>query len=314
MSITYDLPSWHVEMLEWFEANAGREFAQRPFDVGFSRKVTSLQRGIWKPADTQYAVSVVQTSKGVYDDQDPIPLEDGTWRYFYHQEGQSEDLLRNPKTLYTNAGLFKCWRDDVPVGVIIPAESGRGYVVMGLALIESYQAGFFGFVGPVSLSAEKQPHAAERSTSVTVSLVDLELGEFDPHADADSRLKVVAAVHRRQGGPRFRRALLSAYRGRCAMTQYDAPPALEAAHIMPYRGPQTNHPTNGLLLRADMHDLFDLGLIAVEPDSMTLLVSGELESTMYEKYAGQTLWVPEEPELRPNVEALEMHRLQAGVA
>ena len=314
MSIKYDLPAWHVQMLEWFELNAGREFAQRPFDVGFARKISSLQRGIWKPADTPYAVSVVQTSKGVYDDQDPIPLEDGTWRYFYHQEGKSADLLRDPESLYTNAGLFKCWRDGIPVGVIIPAESGRGYQVMGLALVESYQGGFFGLVGPVSVSAEAQPHAAEQSTRVSVSLLDLDLGSFDPSADTDSRLKVIAAVHRRQGGPRFRRALLSAYQGRCAMTQYDATPALEAAHIMPYRGPQTNHPTNGLLLRADMHDLFDLGLIAVEPDSMTLLLSRELESTMYEQYAGQRVWVPEEAELRPNLEALERHRQQAAVA
>lgn len=52
----------------------------------------------------------------------------------------------------------------------------------------------------------------------------------------DSRLNVVAAVHRRQGAPRFRRALLTAYDGRCAMTRYDAPQALEAAHIIPYRG------------------------------------------------------------------------------
>ena len=97
------------------------------------------------------------------------------------------------------------------------------------------------------------------------------------------------------------------------MTQFDAQPALEAAHIVPYRGPQTNHLSNGLLLRADMHDLFDLGLIAVS-ESMRLLLSRELEGTQYEQYDGLPLWLPPESELRPNLEALEKHRQSALVA
>lgn len=314
MTIEYDLPSWHTQALGWFEAHAGQTFDKRPFDVGLPTKITSLQRGIWKPGATRYALSVVQTHKGVYDDQDPLYFEDGTWRYFYHQEGKSVEDLRDPGRLYSNAGLFDCKRDGVPVGVIIPSETGRGYQVLGLALVESYAVGYFGLVGPVSLSTGVLPVAAEQPAHVTVSLVDMPLGDFDPNAEQDNRLKVVAAVHRRQGAPRFRRALIAAYESRCAMTQYDAPAALEAAHILPYRGPQTNHPTNGLLLRADMHDLFDLGLVAVDPDSMQLLLASELSGTKYSKYHRQPLWVPEAIELRPNGEALEKHRLQSAVA
>jgi putative restriction endonuclease len=312
---TYELPAWHVQALEWFEANAGREFAQRPFDVGLAIKVTSLQRGIWKPSATQYAVSVLQTHKGIYEDQDPVYYDDATWRYFYHQEGKAAEDLADPERLYANAGLFKCMRDGIPVGVIIPAESGRGYEVLGLALIESYSSGYFGLVGPVSVGAVGTlPLGAEASAQVSVSLVDLPLGDFDPNAQEDTRLKVLAAVHRRQGGVRFRRALLGAYRSSCAMTGYDAPPALEAAHIVPYRGQQTNHVANGLLLRADMHDLFDLGLVAVDVDSMSLLLAKDLEGTQYEQYAGRQLWVPPEAELRPNAEALDKHRLHSAVA
>lgn len=313
MSVNYELPAWHVQALEWFEANGGREFARRPFDVGLPKKVTSQQRGIWKPAGTPYALSVVQTHKGVYADQDPVHFEDGTWRYFYHQEGKSPQDLQDPESLYSNAGLFKCWRDSVPVGVIIPAESGRGYQVLGLAFVESYAGGYFGLAGPVSISLGRLPLVAESPATVSAALVEFPATPFDPNAEEDSRLRVIAAVHRRQGAPRFRRALLSAYEGRCAMTQYDAAPALEAAHIVPYRGPQTNHPTNGLLLRADMHDLFDLGLLAVDP-SMRLVIAQDLEKTEYEKYAGWQLWLPGDKELRPNEEALEKHRLQSRVA
>ena len=98
------------------------------------------------------------------------------------------------------------------------------------------------------------------------------------------------------------------------MNQYDAPADLEAAHIRPYKGPQTNHPTNGLLLRADMHDLFDLGMIAVDTAAMTLRLASDLEGTKYEQYEGRKLWVPREADVKPNVEALDRHRERSAVA
>jgi putative restriction endonuclease len=63
-----------------------------------------------------------------------------------------------------------------------------------------------------------------------------------------------------------------------------------------------------------MHDLFDLGLVAVDPDRMRLLVAAELASTKYGQYEDRALFVPSEPELRPNGEALEKHRAQSAVA
>lgn len=315
MAASYNLPQWHRELLEWFELNAGREFAERPFDVGLSVKATSLQKGIWKPAATQYAVSVVQTHKGVYDDQDPEYTDEGTWTYFYHQQGKTLEDLRNPERHFANVALMRCAADGVPVGVIIPAESGRGYQVLGLAFVEkSHTLGYFKLVGPVSVGSVSREVAAERPSAISASLIGLPIGDFDPHGVQDDRLKVIAQVHRRQGGPRFRRALLHAYRGKCAMTRYDAEPALEAAHIVPYRGPQTNHPANGLLLRADMHDLFDLGLVAVDTDTMRLRLAPDLAGTLYEPYEDAPLWLPNDAEARPSFEALSMHHAQSAVA
>lgn len=319
MSVLYGLPSWHLHALEWFEANAGRTFAKRPFDEGLPIKLTSQQKGIWKPSGTPYAVSVVQTHKGIYADFDPISNEsEGTWTYFYHQQGKTAEDLQNPRRLFANEALFRCRDDGVPVGVVIPAADGVGYQVLGLALVMSYTTGYFELVGPVSVGAgvgagAGEVRAAEAGAAVTAALVGMELGEFDPSADQDNRLTVIAEVKRRQGGPRFRRALLRAYEGRCAMTGYDAPPALEAAHIVPYRGPQTNHPANGLLLRADMHDLFDLGLVAVDTDSMRLRLASSLAGTKYEPYEGRQLLLPRDTTVRPSVEALERHRAESAV-
>lgn len=315
VAVQYELPAWHKQALEWFEANAGRTFAKRPIDVGLPVKIASQQKGIWKPAGTPYAVSVVQTHKGIYSDLDPIPnVSEGTWTYFYHQQGKSAEELRDPSRHFANTALFRCMADGVPVGVVIPAVDGRGYQVLGLALVMSHETGYFELVGPVSVGAAVGAGVAEARSAMTAALVGLPLGDFDPNADQDNRLTVLAEVKRRQGGPRFRRALLHAYDGRCAMTGYDAPAALEAAHIVPYRGPQTNHPANGLLLRADMHDLFDLGLVAVETDSMRLRLARELAGTKYEPYEGQRLWLPRDEAVRPSVEALERHRAGSAVA
>lgn len=312
MSTLSGTPDWHLDALRWFEQNAGRTFAKRPFDVGLQVKVSSAQKGIWKPAGIPYAVSVVQTPKGVYADQDPIFADEGAWEYYYHQEGKSAEDLRDPYSLYANAGLFRCMADGVPVGVIIPAENGRGYQVLGLAFVADYDKGYFRLDGPVSIGSGVEPLGS--GPEVTVSLIDFASDDFDPNADVDSRLKVLARVSRRQGAPRFRRALLQAYGGRCAMSGYNAPPALEAAHILPYRGPQTNHITNGLLLRADLHDLFDLGLVAVDAEQMKVRLATELQGTSYEGVDGARLWLPQNAAIMPNAEALHRHFLASKVA
>jgi predicted restriction endonuclease len=66
--------------------------------------------------------------------------------------------------------------------------------------------------------------------------------------------------------------------------------ALEAAHIKPYRGESDNHPENGLLLRADIHTLFDLNLIGIEPKGLQITISKELsQDANYKKLAGLVL-------------------------
>ena len=81
---------------------------------------------------------------------------------------------------------------------------------------------------------------------------------FDVENIEDARKIVTVSIVQRQGQSKFRQELLAAYNSRCAITGCDIEPALEAAHIIPYKGTETNCPQNGLLLRADIHTLFDL--------------------------------------------------------
>ena len=111
----------------------------------------------------------------------------------------------------------------------------------------------------------------------------------------------------------LRQSLIEAYGARCALTDCDAVEALEAAHILPYDGPATNNLPNGILLRSDIHTLFDLGSIATDPSTMALLLSPALADTTYGELAGRTLRVPAEEALRPSKSALQQHRLRSGL-
>lgn len=83
----------------------------------------------------------------------------------------------------------------------------------------------------------------------------------------------------RQGQSRFRKDLLKAYKGRCVITGCDIEAALEAAHIIPYCLTKDNNIFNGLLLRADLHTLFDFNLIVIDPDTSFVDLNNRLQQS-----------------------------------
>jgi predicted restriction endonuclease len=178
-------------------------------------------------------------------------------------------------------------------------------------------AGFL-YLGPFVYGSHKGSAPTDFTLYRELSELDqaaaaADLAAFDPASIEDARKKTLAAIVRRQGQPAFRLALLSAYEGRCAVTGCDVTPALEAAHIVPYKGPETNHVTNGLLLRADIHTLFDLGLIAVDERAHKLLVAPHLRHESYIELAGKRIHLPKVAARRPNPTALRQHRELAGL-
>lgn len=115
---------------------------------------------------------------------------------------------------------------------------------------------------------------------------------FDPNGREDARERVLREIVQRRGQQKFRKALIAAYEGRCAITGCSVTPLLEAAHITPYLGQETNSTTNGLLLRADIHTLWDLGLIALDPKDRTVWVSPKITDSTYRVLARVPLMLP----------------------
>lgn len=139
------------------------------------------------------------------------------------------------------------------------------------------------------------------------SLSDAQRERVFADLDEDLRVRRLQLVALRQGQPRFRGDLLHAYDGRCAITGTAIESVLEAAHISPHKGEHTNKVWNGLLLRADIHTLFDLFLITVDADTMLVRIAPALAGSEYEPLDGATLNLPERLDEQPLTDALASH-------
>lgn len=117
----------------------------------------------------------------------------------------------------------------------------------------------------------------------------------------------------------FRVLVTEAYERKCAVTGEKTLPVLEAAHIRPFAEEGPHRVSNGLLLRADLHKLFDDGYVTVTED-FRLLVSQRIREEFkngreYYRYHGQPLFsLPPSEEDRPKVEFLRWHNEQRFIS
>jgi hypothetical protein len=143
--------------------------------------------------------------------------------------------------------------------------------------------------------------ASEREASILA-----DEGYWSSELNVDQRQRALREVVQRRGQPEFRKRLLEAYDHSCAVTGSDAVAALEAAHIAPYLGEQSNLTSNGLLLRADLHTLFDLNLFGIEPSSLRITLSKSLLASSYAVIHEQRLRSPGQASDSPSKDALAL--------
>lgn len=148
-------------------------------------------------------------------------------------------------------------------------------------------------------------------TPVDIHIPDRLRVEIEEKLGEDLRDRAQRTIALRQGQPEFRVRLLKAYGGACAVTGYTTEEVLEAAHIAPYKGVHTNDVTNGLLLRADIHTLFDRFLITVASD-YTVRVAPVLAGTPYAEFEGRPLHVLPNKGRMPSTAALAIHHKECA--
>lgn len=134
---------------------------------------------------------------------------------------------------------------------------------------------------------------------------------LDRHREEAPRYGEAILVRPRLGQGTFRLAVTDAYGRACAVTTEHSLPVLEAAHIRPFADGGPHEVSNGLLLRTDIHRLFDTGYVTVTPDHH-FVVSGRLKDEYengrtYYKMHGTRIHLPRDPRDYPDPAKLEWH-------
>ena len=115
----------------------------------------------------------------------------------------------------------------------------------------------------------------------------------------------------RLGQGAFRIAVTDAYNRACAVSGGKVLPALDAAHIRPYAVGGSHEVSNGLLLRRDIHSVFDAGYVTVD-ERLKFVVSNRVKTDFdngneYRRLHGAVVSVPKSPKYQPDQMALRWH-------
>ncbi|MEN4751548.1 HNH endonuclease [Pseudomonas sp. Ps21-P2] len=258
----------------------------------FSITASSINNGIFKPSAFDSVWLFVTEQKTA----DRTQYDDLLTGDILHMEGQTQGGTDHLLEEHVERGLelllfYRKNKFEHP---------GAGFTYKGKFLYQSRSGSL-----PTSFTLIQAS-----SPTLTSSFIEAKLqtaGEFNPKNIVDARTKVLASIVRRKGQSKFRSTLLRAYNYRCAVTGCEIEALLEAAHIVPYQGADTNVVSNGLLLRADIHTLFDLGLCWVDPTKLVVKLAEGLEGSEYEALRDQPISLPEDVFDRPNADALRWH-------
>ncbi len=132
--------------------------------------------------------------------------------------------------------------------------------------------------------------------------------------EAPARYGEPVLVRPRLGQGAFRVLVTDSYDRRCAVTGERTLPALDAAHIRPFAEGGEHETSNGLLLRRDIHSLFDAGYVTVTPNmkfEVSRRIKEEFENGRhYYALHGQSVTPPKLAGRHPDVAALSWHNEQ----
>ena len=151
---------------------------------------------------------------------------------------------------------------------------------------------------------------ATPANKATTRLLDQWLdGKRPARARADDRevRTIKRMVQTRQGQQGFRDDLIRTYGGRCFVTGCRELAALEAAHIRAVRNKGRHSARNGMLLRADIHNLFDRGLFVIDKNYVVTLHPRIKKDPCYRDLDGKDLRAAAKGGPLPGSDALRFH-------
>ena len=306
-----------VEIAKYTGRRVSAAFLKRTADfIPGIERFHNLITGIFKPAWSDYALSIVIKLASPYDHKDEVIfLEDGRWLMTYSPRSGG---LNVPD----NRALVKCMDERVPLAVFKQMtekrdrQYGSTYLVLGLGLVASYDPSADVFiVESVDQSALEEVTGVivDEETRYEVQLYAKLTNEFQPFVEEARATYTVSAPKREEA---FRHLVLKEYDFCCAVceTKFRLANLIEAtaAHIVPKHKKGTDDPRNGLALCRTHHWAFDAGIFSLDDDCRVLLSSrvkqAETKNFGLMSLAERRIILPENRILRPHPEALEWHR------
>ena len=310
------IPAWG-----WYQSMEGKRIPRLPMGSSAPEGIPiklAAQRGIHTPGESsisggwrngkKYALTVYTSGKR-YEDADIVYRPDGTWLLDYQMQSTEEGRERQWDQ---NTPLMNCLGDGVPVGVLV-GQPGGGYVVFGLAFVERFnrETGMFTLHGPANRASDvDQRYCAMPIPELTgieqQQLEELRKLSFD---DTDERVKAFVQQVKRERQAQFSKAVFAAYQDKCAISGTSVHKVLQAAHIDDYRGRRSQIVQNGVLLRADLHLLYDANLLSIRPNDLGIELADVPGMQEYEQVLGENprLRVPLDEKLWPDEKLLEVH-------
>lgn len=130
--------------------------------------------------------------------------------------------------------------------------------------------------------------------------------EYIPSSE-DKKQRMIRNTVVRSGQQQFRRMVLGFFGGKCCISNSDIDVVLEAAHVTPFNGRESNIIQNGICLRADIHKLWDEYLISINPDTCRVEISSLLSGTEYEQFRNKEVFKNVDKEKIPQKNTLRIH-------
>lgn len=113
--------------------------------------------------------------------------------------------------------------------------------------------------------------------------------KFINDASDDEIAKIQVLINQRKYQTKFRNNLLEIYENKCSISDVFVKEVLEAAHIIGHSESRNNKNSNGILLRADLHILFDKNLLLIHPKKMTIHLHPKIQNSFYQIYQGKKI-------------------------
>ena len=131
----------HKLLLDWFQKNKDNVFKGWLPKLDDNSLLICKPKGIYKPKDSEYALSIRISKNSPYDDEISVnEYSETNLKYF-----QENKNIRERDTEYTNIGMQKCMKDKIPIGLVVQLNKkpeGR-YKVLGTGMIEKWKEGFY---------------------------------------------------------------------------------------------------------------------------------------------------------------------------